>query len=464
MKLLTTAGCVTYLLVALHQAILLHENIQPLFEQLGGADSPQVKVLFAVIVASIALPIGYLSRRDSRVLASMITVMLMAAVLTNAGSITWPTQGENPFTSGGLVGEGNRLEQTPNIFFIIADGYGSFKHLADNNIDQSKFAKFLVRHGFTLYDDVFSNYQPTTSSLAAMLNGEHHYYSISRKFGEVSQTTRTSIAGRNAVVSYLKDNGYAAHYIHGSSYLLTQGCFVDSCFPVSDFAGARRVLTEAVPGLAWDAKTTRWNDQKKSAVLAQLDKRLASLHADPDPLFLYLHFFQPSHPPNRVQGNCEESRELAFYANRVGKTEKILEAAIDRITLSDPNAVVLLAGDHGPMLSNRCNRNVDISTAEEYRDRAGALLAIRWPRGYVPSQETHPVTTINAFRFLLASMVEDRGKALQSAVPENVYVQGNGRFLSILEDGVMQLPPVPLTGKDKVTDRKTGHPRSDAQD
>jgi len=61
-------------------------------------------------------------------------------------------------------------------------------------------------------------------------------------------------------------------------------------------------------------------------------------------------------------------------------------------------------------------------------------------------------------------MVEDRGKALQSAVPENVYVQGNRRFLSILEDGVMQLPPVPLTGKDKVTDRKTGHPRSDAQD
>ncbi len=56
------------------------------------------------------------------------------------------------------------------------------------------------------------------------------------------------------------------------------------------------------------------------------------------------------------------------------------------ITQTDPGAIVIVAGDHGPYLTKNCvgtGNKYDISeiTRLDIQDRYGAFLAIRWPRG-----------------------------------------------------------------------------------
>ena len=52
-----------------------------------------------------------------------------------------------------------------------------------------------------------------------------------------------------------------------------------------------------------------------------------------------------------------------------------MKGQIADILEGDPGAVIVLAGDHGPFLSNRCAPLGLLDGVQEYRDRAGILTA-----------------------------------------------------------------------------------------
>ena len=73
----------------------------------------------------------------------------------------------------------------------------------------------------------------------------------------------------------------------------------------------------------------------------------------------------------------------------------MLGTLLDDIIVRDPTAVIVIAGDHGPFIVKQCAAVADLGTVEDYRDRAGVILAIKWPENYDGIYDQHIITTVN---------------------------------------------------------------------
>ena len=99
--------------------------------------------------------------------------------------------------------------------------------------------------------------------------------------------------------------------------------------------------------------------------------------------FVYSHSNYPSHSQN--SGACLPD-EKDLYKERLAVANVEMRQDIQTISEQDPQAIIIIAGDHGPYLTKNC-----VTLAEEYeqseidrldlQDRYGTFLAIRWPTG-----------------------------------------------------------------------------------
>jgi hypothetical protein len=319
--------------------------------------------------------------------------------------------------------------------------------MKEMGIDLSSFKEYLTGQEFRLYDDTFANYHATTASMLAMLEMDHHYYNSARKFSEVSKSARQVVGGNNNLVRLLKHNGYRTQYVHQSSYLLLQGCTADECFPPDNpYFGAeyifRKILPDALfPGHEWEMGEMQSIDLVRNRVV----NGVGASDKSSVPLFQYIHLYSPGHAGNRVVGTCNEVAELEKYTREVSKVTDDLISIVGEIIRLDPDAVIVISGDHGPFISNQCSRDADLQTPGEYRDRVGAITAIRWPAAYDGRFDKEIKTNVNLFRYVLASMMTDSEDLMNGRVPDDVYVFGDNHVLKILNDGEFQLPPEELS-------------------
>jgi len=389
-------------------------------------------VLFGVPAALLTV---FLHKRLKQY-AAALGILVVAAVLIDAGRRTdWiSTEAEKklPPELQQIV-----LAETPNIYFILADAYASLAYMKDRGIDITELTEFLSDSDFRLYEDTYSNYQPTTSAMPAFLDMEHHYYRLTGHgvdFSEVDKASRRVIGGENNVSNILRMNGYSIQYIHNGSYLLLQGCSADSCFPeVDGLAGARIVLSHILRMDLLSDDDKAW----KTTTIEEMRAEISKLIGDQGetPRFQYIHAFKPGHSPNAWAGKCNEARQTEKYAVRVASAGNFLRQLIREITEQDPSAIIVVAGDHGPFIAKRCARNAYIDDVADYRDRAGAIMAIRWPRSYDGEYDDRIVSGVNLFRYVLASLAKDPAPLLETAVADDVFIRARGKIWIVVEDG-----------------------------
>jgi hypothetical protein len=99
------------------------------------------------------------------------------------------------------------------------------------------------------------------------------------------------------------------------------------------------------------------------------------------PRFIYSHSIRPGHSINA--GVCRPN-EIELYGERLAEANDEMRQDIKLILKNDPDAIVIVAGDHGPYLTKNC-----IETRDKYhlseisrldiQDRNGTFLAIKWP-------------------------------------------------------------------------------------
>lgn len=423
-----------FLLFMLRPSLLDFEIVDSYFRAFPAGRSGLATTLFIVVPATLLTLIFH---RKLKEYAAILGVMTLAAALMGAGKMTG---------GSGAADTGKRLApnlqqvllaERPNIYFILADAYGSLAYMEEHEIDVAPLTGFLSANDFRLYEDTYSNYQPTTSALPAILNMEHHYYRLTGhrvEFSEVDRASRRIIGGENNVSHILKRNGYSIQYIHNGTYLLLQGCSADVCFPEIDgLAGARIILSHML-------KTDLLSDEDKAwetTTLAQMGAQVSALLDDEGnvPRFQYIHAFTPGHPSHGA-GKCDEGQELKKYATRVEAAGRFLRKQIRTIVDRDPDAVIVLAGDHGPLLSKGCKSNAYIDNASDYRDRAGAIIAIRWPKSYGGQYDDRISSGVNLFRFVLASLAEDDEPLIQTTAPDDVFVRAGNKIFKIVENGL----------------------------
>ena len=403
--------------------------VDTFFDIFGGERSVFANTLFVVIPSAL---LTVVFKRNLQKLAMVLGVMTVAAVIMNIGNIT--ESANQTVGSKNLTPElqSVTLKEKPNIYFILMDGYSSFAYMREHGIDVSPLTNYLSSNGFRLYDETYSNYQPTTSAMPAILNMEHHYYTVNENlvnFSEVNKQVRVITGGENNIAHILKRNGYSIQLIHESDYLLLQGCSADYCFPKNDsLAFIRRVLGKV-----------RGKNMVNHSSEKEIRQQVMTLMDDLDdaPRFQYIHVYSPSHVDTRLLtlGNCDENAEVKKYASRVEKAGKYLRKQIDDIIGRDPDAIVVITSDHGPLISRTCSFDSHIDTLSEYRDRAGTLMSIRWSKTYDGRYDDRIVSGVNLFRYVLASLAENEAQLIQGAVSDDVFIRAGARIFKIIDNG-----------------------------
>jgi uncharacterized Tic20 family protein len=305
------------------------------------------------------------------------------------------------------------FQKKPNVYVIQPDGYANFSVLskAPYNYDNSDFETYLSEKDFKSYSDFRSNYPNTVTSNSSLLTMKHHYFSNPSKTGKTPSKYRSVITGNNAVLSIFNNNGYDTHLLLETPYLVLNRpkMAFDHC----------NINYGDIPLLS------RGFDLKKdlTADLSQiLDEEITR------PKFVFIEKIAPAHVQFRqgISEGKESEREL--YLERLEEANTWLEEIVNLITARDPDALIVIAADHGGFVGyeygfqsrTRSNDKVLLNSV------FSSLLVIKWPASQAPEYDVEFRSSVNLFRILIAYLSEDPVYLEQ--------LQYDGSFLEIYED------------------------------
>ncbi|HEX5614091.1 MAG TPA: hypothetical protein VFZ83_02950 [Acidimicrobiia bacterium] len=256
----------------------------------------------------------------------------------------------------------------PSIFVFVLDGYGRADQLRRvTGYDNAPMDDALARRGFTVDERAFSPYPVTWLSIASLLDMDH-----------VAHTSADVAAGRSRFVDRLRGNnafvrtvralGYG--YVHAESGTYDGSrCteLVDVCIPArTDDAGvaldelefASLQLTPLRPLLDRGTLPLADTATAPGRVVDALPAARAELGEHP--LAVFAHVVSP-HAPYRYEADCTHRRRNVAglgtgwdddltdeYTEQLQCLNRQLLDAIDRIVADDPDAIIVLTGDHGP--------------------------------------------------------------------------------------------------------------------
>src|SRR3990170_8981881 len=105
-----------------------------------------------------------------------------------------------------------------------------------------------------------------------------------------------------------------------------------------------------------------------------------------------------------------------------------MQEDLDLLLENDPEAIIIIAGDHGPYLTKNCDStgkgDYDLSeiTRQDIQDRFGTFLAIRWPSDNFDTYDDIIVLQ-DVFPSIFAYVFQD-AKLLEAKVrPEIIQIE-----------------------------------------
>lgn len=256
----------------------------------------------------------------------------------------------------------------PDIYFLLMDEYTSSLGLKqqfhfDNDIDS-----FLVEKGFSVQAGSRSNYNFTPFSMSATLN-----MSFIEGIKNVKSVTADDYAycnklvRDNEVIKFLDAHGY--EIVNYSVFdLAGHPSMVDQSFlPLkTKLITDRTLFSRMNEDIGWLLMT--WYPFKlfrRNYVLKHRDNnekfiglvKEAPLHKSKKPRFIYAHFYLPHSPYYYDKdGNPKDNetiyREMnnkpaASYVEYVQYTNSRIREMVNALQKGDPNAIIILLGDHG---------------------------------------------------------------------------------------------------------------------
>lgn len=382
--------------------------------QIAGIHPFQHRTLLPLWLVLAVLAIWWASRRqqkfstltDSLNVIGIVLVLLPLFQLTSffVQSKIAEANAENESTTLHLK-LGN---QSPDIYYIILDGYGRSDVVQQYGYDNSEFLNSLRKMGFYVAECAQSNYAQTKMSLTSSLNF-NYLDALSDKFvpGSTDRTGMYALIQRNAARKSLEKAGYKI-VSFASGFPMTEFTDADyflaphsSWTELNDFESLLVKTTfagSAQPGTA-NTDTDMPNSdpelrrERTLYVLANLDKAAAIK----GPKFVFVHLVIP-HPPyvfgptggpiapdqegiSRTEQLGIHYRDQAMYIS-----SRIMEIVPKIIANSATPPVIVIQGDHGPTVPS------------EARDRMKILNVY-----YMPGVDAHlypTITPVNTFRVI----------------------------------------------------------------
>lgn len=267
--------------------------------------------------------------------------------------------------------EGKNPEFSPNIYLLIYDAYVPNETMLGYGIDNSAQEEFLTTQGFILYPHTYSVGAATIPTMNSVLNATAEYYGNERR----------AVSGDGVTQKLLRDIGYETYGAFWSDYFFSgYEENYDYSFP-GDVTPPLARLSKAIflGEFRFDIENVGYQEVTRDQFIeAKRDffKEVASTQG-----FIYMHTDVPTHSQN--SGACLPN-ETELFEERLETANIEMRQDVDLILKEDPQAIVIIAGDHGPYLTKNCYETTDdISeiTRLDIQDRHGTFLAVRWPTG-----------------------------------------------------------------------------------
>ncbi len=328
------------------------------------------------------------------------------------------------------------FKHKPNVYLVVLESYNSLDVRRDvYGIDNKVLTSELIEQGFTIYDNVFSNYVPTLPSVASIFMMDHHYYKKETSMNQISWF-RKIIGGQidNPVLEIFKNNGYEIDFNLFNNTLYHAGSLLANYQP-QPLLQPLEVFQGVFIGVVKVFKRDLWESKVFQFILKFPDK-LFLKHGEEiektgkgNNSFVVI-YTGAQHTPSDLDGypaliqnlpnaystplwrlNRENNYWITTYKNAIARSDQTLINLIRELKRKDPGALVVLIGDHGAFFYRNCwmgknadlNRNIEengIAPAEVTRDIFKVFLAIKWPGQKPEGLFSH----VNLFRAVFAAV------------------------------------------------------------
>lgn len=257
---------------------------------------------------------------------------------------------------------------TPNIYLLVYDAYVSNETMNGYGIDNQPQEEYLADLGFKLYPQTYSLGASTLLTMSRVFNASPSFYSNNKWRG---------VSGDGVVQNLFEEVGYETYGVFPTDFFFRgHPSGYDYSYPSQ--ASSMDLLIEAIFAgefrfdLDFDEITQEEYLQEKEKVFSEVGDK---------PKFIYAHSSYPAHA--QTSGVCL-SNEVELFTRRLAIANDIMRQDVAFVLKNDPNAIVIVAGDHGPHLTKNCSITGDAYDISEIsrldiQDRFGTFLAIRWP-------------------------------------------------------------------------------------
>ena len=323
-------------------------------------------------------------RREGGVVFSVLAILGIGASIG-----TSPPPTEVP-TSMSIAWDIRPVEfqETPNLYFISFDSIVPRVLMQKySGIEDTEFHRTFDRH-FRRFPNFFSNAAPTKVSLNAVLALDME--TLEDILRTVGWDHLSLFSGHqpSPLSAILRKNGYVVSTAYANEYLgipgREKGPNVDRYHVMSAHTicpiledSKETTMRVAFWGYCMFSKKMGWWDSELN------NQRLVDLVKEKfdnkRPQFMMTHFYLPGHTNLAFRYNDETARRQfkQWYTARINHARVYLEEIVSHLKTNDPNAILLVYGDHGPFLS----RHVSVETDAVFviQDHFGVLGGI-YPR------------------------------------------------------------------------------------
>jgi hypothetical protein len=324
---------------------------------------------------------------------------------------------------------------TPNVYLLVYDSYVPAEVTAAYGIDNSAQEASLGSLGFTLYPNTYSVGSDTIGTMSRVLNVSTSYYGNSRR----------GVSGDGVVQRIFRSLGYKVYGIFPTDFMFRGiGSSYDYLVPQEITPTGIQLVRGILMGeFRFDLG---FSDQPRQEYLAVKHSSLSGTLGSP--IFVYSQSDLPGHSQN--SGTCLPD-ETGLYQERLASANREMMEDVNTVLKSDPGAIIILAGDHGPYLTKNCARtsgfygSADINRMD-ILDRFSTFLAIHWPDSET-MQYDHIVILQDLFPAIFAVMYHDSGMLdarIESVIPPSSAISGvsvsNGVIHGGINDGELLYP------------------------
>lgn len=337
-------------------------------------------------------------------IGNAISITLMIIIAVNIGIFGIENLGTPEDSELGVsLSLENKIEEYPDIYYIILDGYANSHTLKNKyDFDNIDFINYLENHNFKIPSKTHGNYPLTFMSLSSSLNMKYlDHQSIQFDSKEKAQTTGQKSINNNEVMRHLKEKGYKIISFDTGSWLTNSIRIADwhACgtnYLNSEFLGMMVRTTMLYP-----LHVRLLEPDLRDGILCIFEE-LPNLRERTDqPIFVFAHIFIP-HPPFIFGANGEsvaESLSLTegwdgdAYTNQLQFANKKIKNVLDEMLSDEYSPVIIIQSDHGPRGDLDWENPDSVMIKQVY----GIFNAYHLPNGG-NNEIYETITPINSFR------------------------------------------------------------------